>query len=227
MDWKLPKMDELRTMVEKWKQAEDIVIEPDESAKHYRNLLLEIHKNVAGTLGIDRVDGHEYEYDSRFGLEMYEKMHITSRTASDDKFWIGLGVFAVPDLVFWRWGPGAHERFYRNSRRIWLKVLWWYIHLSWQGNREETERCIAGNSTDTIVQLVERSGPHGYRVELYRTIMKRYAEHCRRTGKEERLFFRRLMKLNTARLAVMEPSLCEGKEEGYVGQLFAALGNQN
>lgn len=226
MSWKVPSSDELRAMVDKWQSHDDIRVVIDGSAEKYRKLLVEIHENTKKTLGIEKVKGHEYKYDFKFGMELYERLNISASTASNDKFWIYLSVYAVPDLVFWRWGSGAHDRYYRNPRRIWLKVLWWYIHLSWQGNREETERCLELNTTDTIVQLVERSGTQGYRVELCRVIMKRFNEHCRKTDKEDRLLFRRLMKLNTARLAAVEPALCEGEEDGYVRQLFAAFDSQ-
>lgn len=226
MSWKVPKADELHTLIESWKSESDIRINPDATASAYRNILMKIHEDAKKNLGIDKVDGNEYRYDLLIGLGLYENLRISARTAADNDFWIYLGIRAVPDVVFWRWGSGAHERFYRTKSRIWLKSLWWYIHLSWQGNREDTARCLAMNSTDTIVQLVERSGPYGYRVDLCRTIMKRFYEYCRYRGKVDPKFFRQFMKLNTARLAAVEPALCEGAEDGYVRQLFAVLESQ-
>ena len=225
MNWRLPKTEDLFQMIESWQSESDVKCMADNhEAKAWREILLAAHEQAKKSLDIQTVKGHEYKYDLLFGLQMYESLNISESTASDDKFWIYLSIFVVPEVVFWRWGPSAHDRFYNNPRRIWLKVIWWYIHLSWQGNRDTTFQILENNSTDIVVQLVERSGPYGYRVKLCRTIMKVFDEYCRKQGKEDRIVFRKLMKLNTARLAVMEPALCEGEETGYVKQLFAALG---
>jgi len=223
MSLKLPNNEEFHNKIESWRTIDDTLQELDKDYLDERNLLLKIHEESKAKLGIEHAKGNEYRYDLMFGLRMYENLRISPRIAADNKHWIHRSVYVVPDIVFWRWGPNAHERYYKVPARIWLKTLWWYIHLSWQGNANDTFRVLEMNSTDTIVQLVERSGTHGYRLKLCRVLMRQYYEYCKNNGKSDADFFRRLMKLNTARLAAIEPALCEGEEEGYVAKLFAAL----
>ena len=90
--------------------------------------------------------------------------------------------------------------------------------MSWAGSVEATRERLASNTTDTIMNLVERPGL-GYYVELYREIMKQYAliEDSSRNG------FRSILKLNTALLPVTYPELAEGGIEGYVQYLFDSI----
>ena len=48
--------------------------------------------------------------------------------------------------------------FYKKGVRLYSGKLWWYIHLSWQGDLEQTKSILINNSTDTILQIVERPG---------------------------------------------------------------------
>lgn len=221
--WKELRKNDLFQLIESWTSEDAVQVDVPSEYQMLRDIMKGHHEEIKRELGIESVKGHEYQYDLRFGLKLYkclnEQFNVTEYHASDDSLWIFLGVRIFPDIVFWRWGKQAHQRFYAHSRRIWLKVLWWYVHLSWQGDEESTFRILKSNSTDEIVQLVERSGPHGYRVELCREIMRQYGEQT--SHYESRaMLFRRIMKLNTARLAVMEPALYEGQEKGYVRDLF-------
>src|SRR5699024_11798367 len=100
-------------------------------------------------------------------------------------------------------------------RRIWLKTIWWYIHLSWYKNKSETYDILKDNSTDTILQLVERPSL-GYYIDLYREIMYQYYK----TGNSDRDLFRRVLKLNTARIVSTSPELLDGGLVIYVAKLF-------
>ncbi|OFS29445.1 MULTISPECIES: hypothetical protein [Abiotrophia] len=164
-----------------------------------------------------------YLYDLNFGLALYEVLNprtgFNNRVATNDDVWRYLSVRVVPDIVRVRWQGNANEdRIFRMNRRIWLKQIWWYIHLSWAGSVEATRERLASNTTDTIMNLVERPGL-GYYVELYREIMKQYAliEDSSRNG------FRSILKLNTALLPVTYPELAEGGIEGYVQYLFDSI----
>ncbi len=181
----------------------------------------------------------EYMTDLLFGVRLYEllkKYQFNVRFASNDQIWIYLSVKVVPDIVNKRF-PGTstksgtetlhrninEERFWKTKRRIYLRVLWWYIYLSLQydenGNEDpvRTIEILNDNTTDEIVQLVERPGPAGYRVEVYRELMRFYAEN--RTKYANR-FFRQVMVLNTARTKVIEPALMSGGISEYVEELF-------
>lgn len=129
----------------------------------------------------------------------------------------------IPEIIFDRWpaddvgGNINQERFWKNPRRIWLKTLWWYIHLSLQNNSiAETKRILSGNNSDTISQLVERSGV-GYRIELYRAIMKRLSI----SELNDRHLLRKVLKLNVVHCATIEPLLFVSGVDDYVENLFS------
>lgn len=153
---------------------------------------------------------------------MYETLNskygMNVRLASTPGVWRYISVAVVPDLVEKRYGIDHQDRFWKKSKRLWLRVLWWYIYLSWQGTAQQTFSILKDNSTDEILQLVDRCGRGGYRVELYRAMMKKNSELDPAERRKKGLF-RKLMVLNTARVQVIEPALSDGGEEGYVDSL--------
>lgn len=154
------------------------------------------------------------EYDVAAGLALYRVLAeagMDVRTAADDGVWRFLSVRVVPELIEARWPGAPAERFWRGRSRIWLRVIWWLVHLTWQGGEEQTRAVLANATTDTIVQLVERPGRGGFRVELTRALFRERSS--RGLGQDS---FRALMKLNTARVLVTEPWFCEGGIAGYV-----------
>ncbi|GHN19316.1 hypothetical protein ME796_16730 [Lactobacillus delbrueckii] len=163
---------------------------------------------------------YNYEFDVVFGIKLYqllnEKIGFTNRVASDDNVWRSLSLKVVPDLVIKRYGLKP-EHFYKMSKRIWLKNIWWYIRLAWEGNAEETKRLLSKYSTDTILQLVERSGL-GYYVSVDHEILKKLGNIEDRSNL--RSVLRSVLKLNTAWLATTSPELYEGGVQGYVADLF-------
>lgn len=165
-----------------------------------------------------------YDYDLLFGIKMYEslsnKYKMSERLASQDGVWMFLSIELIPDIVYRRWKGLNESRYYKESRRIWLKTLWWYIHLSWQGTIDSTYEILKDNNTDDLVQLVERSGSKGYRINLYREIMRNYSQIKESEKGRKNQLFRKVMKLNTARARVVEPALTNGGEKQYVKELF-------
>ncbi|WP_078433842.1 hypothetical protein [Metabacillus halosaccharovorans] len=163
---------------------------------------------------------NSYSFDLHMGLILYrvlkEEYGFNERLAAQDEMWRYLSLEVLPDLVYDRFGMND-LRFYKGTRRIWMKSIWWYIHLSWQGSEEETFVILKDNSSDEILQLLDRSGSGGYRLELTRELMRQYKEHA--SSKVPQLF-RRVLKLNTARLNMIEPSLVEGGIETYVTDLY-------
>ncbi|SDN79149.1 hypothetical protein [Alkalicoccus daliensis] len=164
-----------------------------------------------------------YYIDMKFGLELFNILYkydqFNVRTASNNDFWRYLSIKVIPDVVYDRWGM-TEARFWKEPRRIWLKVLWWYIYLSWQGNTADTESALQDNTTDEIAQLVERAGSQGYRPEVTREIMRHYGSLDKSLKSRNILLFRRLMKLNTARTETLEPGLFPEGEKAYVEELF-------
>lgn len=177
----------------------------------------------------------EYDIDVHFGINLYQYLWslygFSTRVAANDDFWRYLSVKVIPHIVAERWGKDNDEHFWRRSTRIWLGSIWWYIHLSWQGNIENTSKVLksAGFDTDTILNLVERAGRKGYYTDVYRYIMYFYSRVPQdelikyRTDKKHRSLFRMIMKLNTARTMVIEPGLYLGGELEYVRSLYNDL----
>ncbi|WP_323707117.1 DUF6339 family protein [Mammaliicoccus vitulinus] len=198
-----------------------VPINPSEEFLGLREKLIEARDEVYDRFELDNVNKLRYTFDLNFGLKVYEilneKIGFNNRVASNDEVWRYLAIKVVPDIVHSRW-EFNETYFYKASRRIWLKTIWWYIHLSWSGSTENTYITLENNSTDTIMQLIDRSGI-GYNVELYREIMKQYYEH----SNKDRMLFRRLLILNVARLLTMSPDLVEGGIEGYVKDLYKSV----
>lgn len=198
-----------------------VPINPSEEFLGLREKLIEARDEVYDRFELDNVNKLRYTFDLNFGLKVYEilneKIGFNNRVASNDEVWRYLAIKVVPDIVHSRW-EFNETYFYKAPRRIWLKTIWWYIHLSWSGSTENTYITLENNSTDTIMQLIDRSGI-GYNVELYREIMKQYYEH----SNKDRMLFRRLLILNVARLLTMSPDLVEGGIEGYVKDLYKSV----
>lgn len=181
-----------------------------------RKQLLQARDEVFEMMGLDNADKLGYEFDVVFGIKLFhilsKKNNFYLREASNDEVWNYLSVKVIPDIVHARYGMNA-DHFYKISRRVWLKAIWWYVYLAWNGDDESTAELIKGNTTDTIVSMVERPG-EGYYTSVYHEILKQYKGH------NSRDLFRRVLKLNTARLMTTSPELMEGGVEGYVRDLF-------
>lgn len=180
---------------------------------------------------------NNYKADTALGLELYkyfsELDFFSLRIAANDDFWRYLSVKVVPHIVAKRWGDENDDHFWKKNVRIWLRSIWWYVHLSWRGSIEDTKDILTSPnfSTDSILNLVERSGRRGTFIEVYRYIMYFYSnipqeklnQFNNSTQKHDDLF-RIVMKLNTARTLVIDPALYLGGEQEYVKSLFAEAG---
>lgn len=169
----------------------------------------------------EETSGAAYARDLAMGLALYQTLpddFKQGRSAADDGVWRFLSLEVLPDLVFARAGPNE-AWFYSSKRRLWLKRCWWYVHLAWQGSVASTRRAVAGMTTDTVAQLVERPGAGGFRVDLWRELASRF-EQLRPSESD----VRRLMKTNTALLVVVEPAFGPGGVPGYVDRLYQTLG---
>lgn len=223
MNWKTFSKNESNMAMLNWEDNPQIDCEDEYES--LRMDLVNAMKAIAFDMEIDKdgIKSAGYEFDLKFGLSLYSIVtkgyQMNPRIASDDNVWRFISIKVIPDIVFYRWGMNP-SRFWKESRRIWLKTLWWYIYLSWQGSLEETYEVLKDNTTDEVVQLVERSGASGYRVETCRKIMRYYGAIDKEMKKRNNQIFRRVMKLNTARTKVIEPSLVSGGENMYVKELF-------
>lgn len=223
MRWKTLSKAEAEKQMNSWGEIPSWEYDPEYQG--VRADLIDAMKEVATELNVDvsALKRETYNFDLRFGLKLYrilnERYSMDLRNASDDGVWRYMSIYVIPDIVYLRWGLKA-SRFWKESRRIWSKTLWWYIYLSWQGDYEKTFEVLKGNTTDEIVQLVERSGSSGYRVELCRKIIAKYGEIPEEHRTRSEQLFRKVLKLNTARVKVIEPALVPGGEAEYVKELF-------
>lgn len=161
-------------------------------------------------------------YDMKVGLALFQilaEAGMDLRTAADDGWWRFLSLRVLPDLVKCRWDSAPPVRFWKGRSRIWLRAIWWTVHLTWQGSESSTRKVLENVTTDTVVQLVERPGKGGFRIDLTRRIFE-----MRRLRNPSQDQFRAIMKLNTAQIVLKEPLLCEGGLFGYVDALFSDVG---
>ena len=200
--------------------------ECDSSYFDLRNKLVEAYEDVSNICRIENGEViDKYKFDCYFGLRLYEilssdRYYLREHYASNDGIWKYLQIRVIPDIVKSRIGDNE-DAFYKKSNRLYLKRIWWFIHLSmYKGNIENAKSIILDpcNNTDTILQLVDRSGRQGYRVELYREIMKYKADN-KVSGEK----FRNVLVLNSAKVKVIDPYLVNGGIEEYVKKLYGEV----
>ncbi len=201
-----------------------------------RSDLSKLFQSVLSNAEKNGLKPRDYYTDAQFGILLYlyfkTKTWFSLRLASDDGFWRYLSLKVIPDAVAVRWGKDNESHYWSTPGRIWLKQIWWFVYLSWTKD-EATTRSILESpncSTDTILNFVERTGKKGTCVEAYRWIIYYYSlipqnkvSAYKKQGKNHDLF-RVVMKLNTARMMVEEPALCESGYEGYAKRLFVDAG---
>lgn len=212
---------EFADMVERWHSHKIDSIE-DNDIGAFREKILKAYDD-----GVEA--GGQYEIDLNVGLCLYEELNLGNGfsliMANDDDIWRYLSCKVFPDITYERYPKPAKgdirlnkKRFYLHTRRIWLKIIWWYVFLSWQGDKEKTRDVLKDCVADTISDLVERTS-RGYRVLLYRTLMKSYAGVKNKSTE----LFNRLLQQNLVNCRTVEPALVDGAEQGYVDLLFKQL----
>lgn len=176
----------------------------------------------------------KYFIDSQLGFSLYKYLwenfpNFSMRVAANDGFWRYLSLKVAPDVVSQRWGKESDDHFWSKPTRIWFRSIWWYVHLSWQGDYEATAKMLGTDlfTTDTILNFVERTGRYGTNIDVYREIIRIYSQLNSKTTKNGEDLFRVVMKLNTAKMMVMEPALCEGGVLSYALSLFKDIGIQS
>lgn len=229
MDWKEISKEEGSDRFDDYCKSKEVKC-PEEYQK-LREEILNLFVCTLSEIGIDPEDinskNYAYQVDYIFGLKFYQLLNnsynMSIRAAATDGIWRFLSICVVPDLVEMRYGLDHPDRFWKKPKRVWLRVIWWYIHLSWQGDEDTTREILKDNSTDEILQLVDRCGRDGYRVDLYREIMKQYAAMDITERRKDQIF-RRMMVFNTAKVQAIEPALVDGGETRYVDDLCEYFG---
>ena len=163
----------------------------------------------------------DYQLDYRFSLLFYDYFHrkewMTDRIAADYEFWRYIALKVMPDLVFDRFGAEDDKHYYAKGLRIWPYTLYWYAHLSWQGDIKSTEIILSSSRccSDTILNLVERPGRNGTYIDLYRSIMFHFVNINPTKNVDNIKLFRSIMKLALAKPQVIDPDLFDGGTREY------------
>lgn len=192
-----------------------------------REELIGARDSIFEEYGFDRSQKLEYSFDVLFGLKLFQILNKQSgfglRQASDDNIWRFLSVRVVPDVVHSRFNL-SEDHYYRMSRRIWLKTIWWYVYLAWTGEENSTWELLKHDTTDTILQLVERPGL-GYYRNVDHEILIQITKYRKDGGSDATTIFREVLKLNTARLTTTSPELIDGGVQAYVKSLYDSVIN--
>jgi hypothetical protein len=171
-----------------------------------------------------------YQIDLPLALSFYTFLNDQPDFApiyeSDYDFWKYIAVYMIPDIVADRHGGDNKAYFYASADKIYPFALYWYVHLSWQGSVEETEKILHRFSTDEILQLVGRPGKLGVSLELFRKMMKRFSTVPKDkwsyvVNGSKQTIVRLILIKNTGKLAVLRPEVYPGGIDGYLDMLFS------
>jgi len=211
-------------LVAGWKQHD--VVDFSEEYADLRGKIIAAYESVQS-------EKDNYLIDLKVGLALYKEFNPSTGfslvMANDDDIWRYLSCKVFPDITYARYpkpekeiremgGHLNHKRFYSHTRRIWVKTLWWYVFLSWQGSEAKTYEVLKHFGTDTISDFIERTG-QGYRLLLYRQLMLAYSQ----VENKSTDLFNKIQKQNLVNCRTVEPALVKNAEKGYVENLFEQL----
>lgn len=204
----------------KWMESDHQLTKLPPQEEELRTKFESIHKKHEHLIAKKKF----FEYDVEYGISLHKllssKRMDSLRTMSDDGFWRYISIIIAPHIVNHRHFDKP-DYYFKKLSRVWFKSIWWLIYLTWQGDYNNTKQLLLSGrfSTDTTVAICERTGVEGTNIELYRAIVRK-AGTVSNFGMNE---LRRVMKLNTVKSLVVEPSLCDGGVEGYVEGLYQDL----
>ena len=216
---------EFDDLVKHWKANDVSASAFDPAYEEFRKELVSVFNDTLAETG----GKMNYLLDLRVGIKLYQLMPLgkdfTVIQANDDDIWRYISVKVMPDITYLRY-PNPEKgsirinqkRFYSHTRRIWLKTLWWYIHLSWQGDESKTFEVLRDNGVDNINKLIETPG-RGYRIPLFRSMMLEYHKTSPHKVKD----FAAFTKLNNAKCVSVEPELTSGGVAVYAQKLLAEV----
>lgn len=167
-----------------------------------------------------------YQIDLTVGLALYKYLQengFNQIYAETDDWWRFVSIKLCPDLTYMRYPRDEktgvrinRKRFFDHTRRIWLKTLWWYVHLGWQGDLESTRNVLGKLGTDAISQIIERPG-RGYRADVFRVLAAKRAEESDWCDAKA---FQKVMARHSLFNGSFEPTLYEKGIPGYADRIF-------
>ena len=182
-------------------------------------------KEEAKKIGTRR---EKYISDVLFGCKLYDLLTneygFRERDASNDDIWRFLQMQVVPKILVDRIDQNSLAKYmFNQSNRLYFKSLWWYVYLSFNNSIEDTKQMLLkeSNNTDTILQMVDRTGVKGYKVKLFKEIIKQKSEKNINSK-----LFRKILILNGAWSTTIIPELVDGGITGYIEKLLEEVGNE-
>lgn len=182
------------------------------------NIKLEKNKNDEGK----SESKYKYKFDVNLGLILHTVLNITEREASDNAYWEFLHLKIFPDILIKRWGL-SKERIIKGSKdtRLYFKSIWWYAHIGLYNSTFEDAQKILLNDcldTDSIVNIVERTGKNGYNLIVLNAILRMMLKYPELNSIDK--VVRKLMFLNTAQTQVIVPNFYKNNVFDYAEDLI-------
>ena len=244
IDWNTMDRHSAAEIINKMNENEEFYNEQVASWDKISDSLDQIYKEIRETL-VDayykyknadyQTRSSEYNLDYQMAFVLFGLLHeldFTVRDAANDEIWIYFQINVVPDIIHDRFPPTKGEerinskRFYSYGNRNWLKILWWYVYLSWQERDswrtsfETTKSILFNNQANDISHLVERAGTDGIRVELTREIMRQYSDYAANRSSGLADLLNQILSLNNSKTKIFDPLLSEDGLSNYVESLF-------
>lgn len=201
----------------------------DKLNSSYKKIREDILKMIPET-GVTK----DYDFDLKFAIKLYQYFskanfsNFDEATASNYDFWRYICIKVVPDIIEKR-HSFVNTYYYAKDVRMYIPTLWWYIHISWQGDKDlnVTYNILKNFSTDYILNFVERTGVDGIYLEVIRTIFKYLSTLTPKQISDNKIgnqtLIRRLLIQNTAKTQFYNPVVEDNVDE-YVKSLFKSCG---
>lgn len=179
-----------------------------------------------------------FNMDVEIGMILYQFLSpyldpkiTTMRELASKNFWIWVSFRIMPEIILKRYSSSSEDnlrnRFYNRPNRIYPSLLWWGIHLVWQGSEKETRRLLnKGFSLSAFETLLDRN-LMGYHTDLYRKISKKYSDYSHFVVSPEENLLRPVMVLHSSRYVNIDPNSFDGELDGYVNDLFTPILSKN
>lgn len=225
MDWLRLNKAKSKKCFDEMNEKKDFNSNCDESYDEFkRDILNKFYETLHElNIGVDDVKSKAYDVDYIFGIKLYNlmtfKYKISENEAGNEDIWRYIQLKVCPQIIKYRYGINE-DRYYKTARRMWLETLWWYVHLAWRNDDTTTREILKENTTDTILNIIDRTGTYGYRRELFNEIL--YKKYLYKVTDRDQ--FRKIMTLNTMKIQVIDPFLVNGGIEKYVEELFVESG---
>lgn len=183
-----------------------------------------------------------YSFDERLSCKFHSLLKnndwMKPYLESSYDFWRYFALNIMPREIYERFKGKDNEEgetkesikshFFSKPVRIYPFDLYWYYEIMNCGDEEKTLEFMNNDafSSDTIVALVERTGPLSFRKDLFHEIAVKVADPSlkekikNKFGNRKDNFLRTVMVENSLKFLIYQPDLYDGGVEGYVSDLI-------